>query len=199
MAEAKTLLALSGEDESPNALHESAVVVIDAQLDYVAGILPLAGIDAALEAGAVLLARAREMGRPVVHVLHKGSPGGLLDPDVGGRPDPRMAPRDGEAVVWKSHISGFEGTDLAEVLAATGMERLILVGFMTHMCVSTTTRAASDRGYRCTVVAEVTATRDLPDPLGGRVVPACDVQRIALTELADLFAVVVPKQTDIPA
>ncbi|MCF8481139.1 MAG: isochorismatase family protein [Rhodospirillum sp.] len=198
MAEAKTLLALSGADLSPNPLHESAVVVIDAQLDYVAGILPLAGIDAALEAGAALLARAREMGRPVVHVLHKGSSGGLLDPEAGGRPDPRMAPRDGEAVVWKSHISGFEGTDLAEVLAATGVQRLILLGFMTHMCVSTTTRVASDRGYRCTVVAEGTATRDLPDPMGEGSVSARDIQRIALAELADLFAVVVPKQTDIP-
>ena len=40
------------------------------------------------------------------------------------------------------------------------------------------------------MVADATATRDLPDPLGG-MIPASVVHRTALSELADRFAVVV--------
>jgi nicotinamidase-related amidase len=197
MTSPKTLLALSGTDTTPNTLGESTLVVIDAQEDYVSGVLPLVGVDAAMDAGARLLARARALGRPIIHVCHRGGPGGFMDPDAGGRPHGRMAPRPGEPVVWKTRISGFEGTDLAERIAAAGADRLILVGFMTHMCLSTTTRAASDRGYRCTVVAEVAATRTLPDPLGGDAPSADVVHRLALAELADRFALVVPTVRDL--
>jgi hypothetical protein len=57
---------------------------------------------------------------------------------------------------------------------------------MTHMCVSTTVRAALDLGYRCTVIATACATRDLPDGRGG-VVPAGIVHRANLVALADRF------------
>ena len=72
----------------------------------------------------------------------------------------------------------------------TGRTELILVGFMTHMCIGATARAALDLGLQATVVASATATRDLPDPLGG-VIPAETVQRTALAEIADRFATVV--------
>jgi len=39
-------------------------------------------------------------------------------------------------------------------------------------------------------VASATATRDLPDPLGG-IVPAGEIQRATLAALADRFAVVI--------
>lgn len=58
------------------------------------------------------------------------------------------------------------------------------------MCVSATVRAALDLGYRTTLVAAATATRDLPDPAGG-VVTADALQRAELAALADRFAVVV--------
>lgn len=64
-------------------------------------------------------------------------------------------------------------------------------GFMTHMCVEATTRAALDHGYATTVVADATATRDLPDPLGGAPVGAVDLQRRSLAAMADRFATVV--------
>jgi nicotinamidase-related amidase len=60
------------------------------------------------------------------------------------------------------------------------------------MCVSTTTRAALDLGYRSTVVASATATRDLPHPTGNGVVPARNIHEAALAALADRFAVIVP-------
>lgn len=72
-----------------------------------------------------------------------------------------------------------------------------VVGYMTHMCVSSTVRAALDRGYRTTVVANATATRDLPDGSGGAV-SAQDVQRASLAALADRFAAVVKTAKELP-
>lgn len=95
-----------------------------------------------------------------------------------------------EAVVTKALPNSFAGTDLHARLQATGRKELIIAGFMTHMCVSATTRAAMDLGYRNTVVAAATAPRSLPVPTGG-VVPAAELQRTELAALADMFAVVV--------
>ncbi len=184
-----TLLELSGRKAAPAALKESTLVVVDPQHEYLDGALPLAGIDAALDEIAALLARAREAGSPVVHMLQLGRPGGLFD---GARAQPvaRAAPRPGEPVLRKARPSAFSGTDLDFVLRGLGRRDLVLAGFMTHMCVSTTARAALDLGYRTTVVASATATRDLPAPGGDGVIPAASVQRVALAELADRFAAI---------
>jgi nicotinamidase-related amidase len=58
------------------------------------------------------------------------------------------------------------------------------------MCVSTTARAALDLGYETIIAADATATRALPDPLGGSAISAAELQRTALAELADRFALV---------
>ncbi|GAC1043123.1 hypothetical protein thsrh120_31270 [Rhizobium sp. No.120] len=60
------------------------------------------------------------------------------------------------------------------------------------MCVSTTTRAALDLGYRSTVVANATASRDLPLFDGTDVIPAEIVRQTALAEFGDRFAIIVP-------
>ena len=62
---------------------------------------------------------------------------------------------------------------------------------MTHMCVSSTVRAAVDQGFGCTVVGGACATRDLPDGTGGAGA-AVDLHRSELAARGDRFAVVVP-------
>jgi len=62
---------------------------------------------------------------------------------------------------------------------------------MTHLCVSSTAQAALDMSVAVTVVANATATRDLPG-VHGDTVPAEQVQAAALAALADRFAAVVP-------
>jgi nicotinamidase-related amidase len=69
---------------------------------------------------------------------------------------------------------------------------------MTHMCVNSTARGAFSLGYRPAVVAGATATRALPGP-GGSTVSAAALQAASLASIADLFGVVVPAATDIPA
>jgi nicotinamidase-related amidase len=104
---------------------------------------------------------------------------------------PEVAPKDGEAVIIKAMPNSFAGTNLQEVLQAIGRKQLIVAGFMTHMCVSTTVRAAVDFGYMSTIVANACATRDLPDGEGG-VVTAAELQRAELAALSDRFAIIVP-------
>ena len=61
----KTLLEMAGVGATPSPLAVAAVVVIDAQREYVDGKLPLVGIAPALAEIARLLARARKTGVPL--------------------------------------------------------------------------------------------------------------------------------------
>ncbi|HEY0220132.1 MAG TPA: cysteine hydrolase family protein, partial [Afipia sp.] len=141
---------------------------------------------------AKLLKLARNKGVPVFHVVHHGAAGAPLFDETTpqGAIIPLLAPVAGEVVIRKTLPNSFTGTDLDALVKSTGRSELILAGFMTHMCVSATARAALDLNYRTTVVANAATTRDLPDPLGG-VIPASVVHRVALSELADRFAIVV--------
>lgn len=193
MSEAKTLLQMAGVNAAPAKLSEAAVVIIDAQNEYVSGALPLTGVDAALARITDLLAAARAAGAPIIHVAQRGRPGGLFDPDSPNFQFAAQAvPHAGEIVVEKPLPNAFAKTDLDEKLKATGKKTLVIAGFMTHMCVSATARAAVDHGYSVTVVSDAVATRNLPDPLGGADLPAEQIHRTALAELADRFAVIGP-------
>lgn len=187
-----TLLAMAGANPAPSRLREAALVIVDAQHEYLDGALPLAGIGTALQAAQDLLNRARAAAAPVFHVVHLGRPGGAFAPgSSGARIADAVAPHPGEALVEKRLPNAFAGTDLLERLKHVGKTDLILAGFMTHMCVESTARTAIDHGLRVTVVAAATATRDLPHPIDGTTLPAAEVQRNAMAAMADRFATIV--------
>jgi nicotinamidase-related amidase len=166
-------------------------VIIDAQDEYVSGKLPLEGVEPALAQIAALLQAARQAGAPVIHIVQRGRPGGLFDPQGPGfKIAPRVAPASGESVIEKPLPNAFTKTELHSVLQGTGRKSLVLAGFMTHMCVSATARSALDHGYVTTVASDAVATRALPDPLGGADIPAAQIHRAALAELADRFATI---------
>ena len=190
MAEPRTLLDMAGVANRPHRLAEAAVVMIDAQMEYVNGRLPLTGIEAALEVGARLLAAARAAGRPVIHVQNRGKGDGLFGPDSAYFAiAPQVAPHAGEAIVEKVVPNALADGVLDTRLKELGVANIIVAGFMTHLCVSTTARAALDLGYGCTVLAPACATRDLPDGQGG-VVPAAELHRVEIAALADRFAMI---------
>jgi len=190
MSPAKTLLELAGADLRPPSLAGATLVIIDAQNEYLDGKLALPGAVPALTALARLLGRAREQGAPVVHVQHKGRPGGLFDLEArGGAIIEAVQPAGSETVLHKPLPNAFAHTELDATLKRLGRSPIVLAGFMTHMCVSSTARAALDLGYKTTVAADATATRDLPDPMGGTI-SADALHRAALAALADRFAIV---------
>ena len=194
IARPRRLLDIAGAPLHPSPLRNSALVVIDGQLEYVTGVAPLKGIDAAVREARRVLALCRNNGVPVFHILHHGRAGGpAFDPDgpyAGFIPD--LAPIEGETTIIKSLPNAFAKTPLHESIQATGRKELILVGFATHMCVSATARVALDLGYRTTIVARATATRDLPSAIDDGVTPAETIFEGTLAALADRFAVIVP-------
>ncbi|TXN66717.1 cysteine hydrolase family protein [Methylobacterium sp. WL6] len=197
MTDLKTLRGLSGLGAEPAGLAGSALLMIDLQNTYLNGVMRLENVEPAIAEARGLLARARGAGIPIIHVRHDAGPGSPYDltAPIGQFADP-VAPEGDEAIVTKAYPSAFVGTDLEARLKALGVTDLIVAGFMTHMCVNPTARAAFSLGFKPTVVASTTATRDLPAP-DGSVVAAAAVQAASLAALADLFAVVAPRVSDI--
>jgi len=190
MTSAKTLLELSGADLSLPKLAGSCLVLIDLQNEYRSGPIALPGADAAIAAAKRLLDRARTSGAQIIHVAHKGKPGGLFDREAErGAIVASLAPLSGEPVIEKALPNAFAGTKLKASLDATGRKNVVLAGLMTHMCISSTARAALDLGFRVTIDAESCATRDLPDGRGGTIA-AATIHDVALAELADRFAII---------
>ena len=186
----RTLLELSGADLTPASPENATLVLIDMQNEYLEGPLALPGASAAVSRAGALLSEARRVGGRIVHVYHRGRAGSLFDREHRrGQVIDGLEPLPGEALVEKALPNAFAGTDFGEVLQAIGHNDLIIIGFMTHMCVSSTARAALDHGYRVTIDARACATRDLPDGRGG-IVDANTLHRVALTELSDRFAII---------
>ena len=194
---AMTMLQMAGATPTPATMADGILLIIDAQREYTDGLMPLPGVQPAIEALAVLLEKARKAGAPIVHVRHQ-SKGKAFNPSSSGYEIVApLVPRAGETIVDKALPNAFAGTDLVKHLAASGRKNLIVGGFMTHMCVNSTARGAFNLGYSPTVVASATATRALPG-LGDSSVSAEAMQAASLAALADLFAVVVPGAADIP-
>lgn len=68
-----------------------------------------------------------------------------------------LRPASDEVVIDKPGYGAFHATRLGQVLAAHGIEQLILCGVTTEVCVHSTLREAVDRGYACTTVGDATA------------------------------------------
>jgi nicotinamidase-related amidase len=145
-----------------------------------------------------MLERAREAGTPIFHIRHEAGTGTPYDTNAPiGQIAAPVTPRPGETVITKNYPSSFEKTTLDADLNARGVTDLVLVGFMTHVCVNSTARVAFNLGYRPTVIANATATRSLA-AVDGRSIPAEDVHNAALAALGDIFAIVVPDESHVP-
>lgn len=74
-----------------------------------------------------------------------------------------LRPRENEIVIDKPGTGAFHGTDLHHVLTVCGITRLILAGVTTGVCVTSTAREASDRGYEVLVLEDCCAEPDARD------------------------------------
>lgn len=192
MSSLTTLRDLMGLGHEPGQLADAALVMIDCQNTYREGVMQLTGVEAALLEARRVLDRARELGRPVIHIQHDAGPGTPYDVNASiGRIADIVAPQAGETVITKHYPNSFVQTSLDEELKKLGVKQLVLAGFMTHMCVNSTARGAFNLGYAPTVVAAATATRDLPLPDGSSV-PAATVQAASIATMRDLFAAIAP-------
>lgn len=175
---------------------KAALIVIDAQQEYFApiGKVVLPQGAAAVTKIAEALAWARGAKLPVIHVVHEsrrpnasifapGSPALEIHHDA--------RPVAGEPIVQKHLPGSFTGTRLEEMLRAQGIERVLLAGFMTQMCVDTTARQAAHLGFQVTVLSDATAAMAVTGP-EGQTIPAEEVHRTHLGSLSGFLAEIKP-------
>ena len=106
--------------------------------------------------------------------LAQGSGATFFRPDTPGvEINESVRPLPAEALIQKHYPNAFRDTDLKEALTDAGVKEVIIGGAMSHMCIDATTRAAFDYGFKCTVIHDACATRDLV--FEGLTIPAAHV------------------------
>ncbi len=101
----------------------------------------------------------RERGLPSQRIGDPGPMGRILiDGEPGSDFVPELAPLPGETVLTKPGKGAFHATGLDAMLRDWGVERLLLAGVTTEVCVQTTMREANDRGYDSLLVTDATAS-----------------------------------------
>lgn len=72
--------------------------------------------------------------------------------------DPALEPGTKDLVVNKRSAGTFATTDLAGRLRSRGIDRVVITGVVTDVCVSTTAREAADRNFKVVVVSDACTT-----------------------------------------
>lgn len=168
-----------------------ALVVIDAQNEFSpAGALAVEGHGAALEEIAGRVTDARRDGRPIAWILHNNAASAerFVPGSWGAELSPGLEPTAGEGVFVKTVYGALTGTELGPWLEERGVDAIELVGFLTHMCVSTTAREALMRGLAVAVDARATGTRAIESSVGS--FTADVIHRSALAQLETMGAVI---------
>ncbi|WP_374302802.1 cysteine hydrolase family protein [Paracoccus sp. (in: a-proteobacteria)] len=168
-----------------------AILVVDLQNEYwPGGNYPLQGIEAAAANAARVMDHARAKGDLVVNIRHEMPGGPIFVPGSPGVDiNPAVAPQGDEPVITKNFPNSFRDTELKDLLDRNGVEEVVVVGAMSHMCIDATTRGANDLGYRTITVHDACATRDVE--FQGATTPAPQVQAAFMHALAFLYGEVV--------
>lgn len=149
-----------------------ALVVIDVQQEYFAGLLPIQ-----YPAREESVARIREAINAAVHAdvpfvlvqheLPAGAPVfGSGSANFQNHPD--IAAYEGKAAkrISKQFGSVFAGTDLDAWLRDQGIDTITLVGYMTNNCILSSAVDAEPRGFAVEVLSDATGAIDLANAAG---------------------------------
>ncbi|HCM9253272.1 cysteine hydrolase family protein [Enterobacter cloacae] len=191
----KTIRAMTGATATSSlSASQTALIVVDIQNEYYAGkdfrgqmVIPDG--DKVLKNSQKLVNYAHQKGMQVYFVRHiapKDSPL-FAEGSVYAQFHKDLQPSAQDTIITKATPSSFVGTDLDAQLKKKGIKTVIVIGLMTHMCISSTARDAVPLGYSVIIPEDATATRDLDDGQGG-VVDHKTLQRAALAGVADVFA-----------
>ncbi|MCJ1395453.1 hypothetical protein MMC18_008339 [Xylographa bjoerkii] len=183
----KSFREVLGVSPSTASTSDSALVIIDAQQEYASGLLKVSNAASSCAAIKSLLEKYRSAGGAIVHIHHEtpeGAPVFTQGKEVSETMKGLEAQK-GEKVIWKKHPGSYAGTDLQKWLDEKSMKKVVLVGYMAHVCVSTTARQASELGYDVVLVEDAIGDRDIPGISGD------EVSKTVLLELADAFGSVV--------
>ena len=133
----------------------TALVVIDVQKGVVAEAYQRDAVIANIN---TLVGKARDEDVAIVWVQHSDE--GLEQGSDDWEYVPELVRRESEPVVHKTYGDSFEGTDLEQVLAASGVGQLVVTGAETDACIRSTIHGAFTRGYDVTLVGDAHTTND---------------------------------------
>jgi gluconolactonase len=129
-----------------------------------------------VENSAKLADACRSKGVPVIHIhyiVEPGAPGlklnaplfqGLKEANAmvrgswGAAPADGLEPKEGDYVVEKMRMSGWEGTKLEQLLVGLGVDTVIVTGAWTNMSIEHTSRTGADKGYNMIVPEDCCST-----------------------------------------
>lgn len=146
---------------------KEAVLVIDMVHDFIFGKLKCEPCSQIINVIKRIVQEARTRRIPVIYVNDSHLP---LDPEIriwgehsmmgseGSRVIEELKPRPEDFVLSKRTYSAFFETGLDVLLRGLGVERIVLTGIHTHICVKHTAADAFFRGYKVVVVRDATAT-----------------------------------------
>ncbi|KAH7198326.1 Isochorismatase-like protein [Fusarium flagelliforme] len=187
MASATSFRELIGVQPSSASSTDSVLIIIDAQNEYAEGKLQVTNVSESRKVIAALLEKYRAANGSIVHVVHatpEGAPVFTPGTKLAEEFD-ELKPRDGEAVIQKNFPGSFAKTDLQEVLDKTGKKKVVLTGYMAHVCVSTTARQAAERGFDVLIPEDAVGDRNIPG------VDAEQLVKVALSEIGDAFGTII--------
>lgn len=136
-----------------NISKPTALLIVDIQDYYFpGGMSPLVEPEKAAEKAAELLNYFRKNELLVVMVQHAFKKDASINKLV--------TPVDGEKIITKNEINSYLHTDLLAYLQENGIQRVVICGMMTNMCVEAAARASADFGFELIVIDDACATKD---------------------------------------
>lgn len=163
-------------------MKNEALLLIDIQdIYFMPGSMLLHQPKEAAKKAAQLLETFRKEGKQVIHVQHNFKTfSGIYR---------LVKPLENEKVIHKNHPSSFLETDLQEYLQQHNIQRLVIAGMMSHMCVDTTVRACQNYGYEVIVIEDACTTKSLKRD--GKKMDAETVHMVYMASLDEMFAKVI--------
>lgn len=169
-----------------------ALIVIDVQNEYFTGALQVTFPDPAASVANIgrAMDAASAAGVPVIVIQHdapEGSPifaVGSTDWEL----HEVVASRPHDVLFHKELPGSFTGTGLEEWLREHEIDTLTVTGYMTNMCVDTTSRQAAHLGLKVEVLSDATGTLAYANEAGS--VTAEQIHTVTLTVLHSALAAV---------
>ncbi|KAF4987822.1 hypothetical protein FGRMN_10138 [Fusarium graminum] len=187
MSSAASFRQLVGVQPSSASLSDSVLIIIDAQNEYAEGKLKVANVSESRKVIAALLEKYRSANGSIIHVVHdtaEDAPVFTTGTKLAQEFD-ELKPRDGEPLIHKNFAGSFTKTDLQEALDKTGKNKIVLTGYMAHVCISTTARQGAERGFDVLIPEDAVGDRDIPG------VDADQLVKVALSEIGDAFGTII--------
>jgi nicotinamidase-related amidase len=178
------------------------LIVIDAQNEFSQnGKRPVSNFLSAIEAISKRVKEARSESRPIAWVRHFNQPhespafipntwGGEFYSGFGPKPGNKL-----EKEFQKNVYGAFTGTDIGSWLKTVNGDSVLIAGFYTHGCVSTTSREAIMANLGVSLDPDATGSCDMAHEILGKLT-ADEVRRSALLQLANMGANISPFKTD---